>query len=74
MIFKYYCITTNATDGVGKYIAFSFLLLFLWIAVVVVTRPLPRDEDMAKVHGAPEAGNSPGSGPEVVERQRVARE
>ena len=29
---------------------------------------------MAEDHGAPEAGQPPGSGPEVVERQRVAKE
>ena len=41
--------------------------------VVVVTRPLPRDEDMAEDHRAPEAGQLPGPGPEVVKRQRVAK-
>ena len=39
-----------------------YLLLLL-----LVTRPLPRDGGMAEDHGAPEAGNSPGPGPEVVE-------
>ena len=29
---------------------------------------------MAEDHGAPEAGNFLGPGPEVVERQRVAKE
>ena len=29
---------------------------------------------MAEDHGAPEAGNSQGSGPEVVERQKIAKE
>ena len=29
---------------------------------------------MAEDHGAPEARQLPGSGPEVVERQRVAKE
>ena len=42
--------------------------------VVVVTRPLPRDVGMAEDHGAPEASNSPGPRPEVVKRQRIAKE
>ena len=29
---------------------------------------------MVEDHGAPEAGQPPGPGPEVVERQRVAKE
>ena len=41
---------------------------------VVVTRPLPRDVGMAEDHGASQAGQLPGPGPEVVERQRVAKE
>ena len=45
---------------------FNMLLLF--------TRPLPRDGGMAEDHGAPEAGQLTGSGPEVVERQVVAKE
>ena len=39
--------------------------------LLLVTQPLPRDGGIAEDHGAPEAGNSPGPGPEVVERQRV---
>ena len=38
----------------------------LSVVAVVVTQPLPRDGGMAEDHGAPEPGNSPGSGPEVV--------
>ena len=39
-------------------------------ATVAVTRPLPRDGGMAQDHGAPETGKLP----EVVKRQRVAKE
>ena len=41
---------------------------------LLYTRSLPRDGGMAGDHGAPEAGQPPGSGPEVVKRQRVAKE
>ena len=37
-------------------------------------RPLPRDGGMVEDHGAQKPGNSPGPGPEVVEKQRVAKE
>ena len=35
--------------------------------VAVVTRPLPRDGNMAEDHGATEAKQLPGPGPEVLE-------
>ena len=44
------------------------------VVVVVVIRPLPRDRDMAKDHGAPEAGKLPGPESKIVERQKVAKE
>ena len=42
--------------------------------VVIDYLTLPRDEGVAGYHGTPEAGNSLGSGPEVVETQRVDKE
>ena len=45
---------------------------FVVVVVVVVTPPLPRDGGIAEDHGAPESGKLPG--PEVVEKQRVAKE
>ena len=33
---------------------------------VFVTRPLPKDGGIAKDHGAPEAGQVSGPGPEVI--------
>ena len=44
----------------------SLLLLF--------TRPLPRDGAWQKTTEPQKPGNSPGSGSEIVERQRVAKE
>ena len=44
----------------------DFYTKHLIVVVVVVTRPLPRNEGMAEGHGAPEAGESPRPGPEVV--------
>ena len=44
------------------------------VGIVVVARLLSRNVCMVKNHGALEVGNSPGPGPEVVERQRVAKE
>ena len=44
------------------------------VASVVATRHLPRDGDMAEDHGAQEDGNFPWPGPEMAERQRVAKE
>ena len=41
----------------------------LFVHVVVVALPLTRDGGKAKDHGAPEAGHSPGPGPEFVEKQ-----
>ena len=49
-------------------------LLILFSFDVVDTRPFSRDGGMAEDHGALEPGNSPGPGPEVIERQRVAKE
>ena len=46
-------------------LVYNYLLL-------LVTRILPRDGGMLKNYEPQEPGNSPGSGPEVVERQRVA--
>ena len=44
------------------------------LLLLLIARPLPMDGGMAEDHGAPEPDNSPGSGPEVVKRQRVAKE
>ena len=41
------------------------------VVVAAATRPLPRDEGMVGDHGAPEAGKL---SPDVVERQRAAKE
>ena len=43
------------------------------ILLLLVTRPLPRDEGMITIEPQ-KPGNSPGPGPEVVQRQRVAKE
>ena len=43
-------------------------------SVVVVTRFLLWAGGMAEDHGTPEAGQLPGAGPEVVERQRAAKD
>ena len=42
--------------------------------LLLFTRPLPRDGGMAEDHGAQEAGQLLRPGPEVVQRQRVAKE
>ena len=44
------------------------------VVVVAVTRPLPRDGSMVEDHGTQKSDNSPGLGPEVVERQKIAKE
>ena len=44
------------------------------VVVVVVTRPLPRDGSMVEDHGTQKPDNSPWPGPEVVERQKIAKE
>ena len=53
---------------IGLICTYSTLLLLL------VTLPLPRDGGMAEDMEPQKPGNSPGSGPEVVQRQRVAKE
>ena len=45
-----------------------------FVVVAAVTRSLPRDGGMTDDHGAPEAGQLPSSRPEVVKRQKVAKE
>ena len=47
---------------------FSLLLLFLFLF------PDPKNGGMAEDRGAPKAGQFPGPGPEVLQRQRVAKE
>ena len=39
-----------------------------------ITRPLTRDGGETENHRAPEARNSPRPGPEIFERQRVAKD
>ena len=46
----------------------------LMLLLLLVIRPLPRDGGMAGDHGAPESGKLPRFGPEVLERQVVAKE
>ena len=50
--------------------------VYSFVAVVVVTRPLPfrRMGAWRKTLEPQKLGNSPGSGPKVVKRQRVAKE
>ena len=43
------------------------------IKSVVVIRPLPRDGGMTEDHGAPEAGQLPGPGPQIVETESRQR-
>ena len=49
-------------------------LLATAVLLLLFTRNLPRDGGMAEDHGAQKPSQSPGSGPEVVERQRAANE
>ena len=55
-------------------LSFSFLIFRVRVVVGVLTQLLPRDGAWRKTMEPQKPGNSPGSGPEVVERQRIAKE
>ena len=72
------CIAFGSSHSVISQ-AFSFFIIRVFRQndydhVVVVTRLLPKNGDMAEDHGALKANDSPGPGPENVEMQRVAKE
>ena len=46
----------------------------LMLLLLLFTRPLPRDGAWQKTMELQKPGNSPGSEPEVIKRQRVAKE
>ena len=64
------CHQNSSTHWVHQY-SFKNLCFLL---LLLVTQTLLRDGGMVGDHGAPEAGQLPRSGPEVIERQRVAKE